>query len=63
MAEPTVNPEETRREGGPEQAAPTPGGRMAGSMHDNVPEWSDPVCPCEAEPYWAGEEEIPGHDQ
>ncbi len=33
--------------------------RMAGSMHDNLdPEWGDPICPCEAEPYWqqAGEE-------
>lgn len=30
-----------------------------GHMHENVPDWSDPTCACEAEPYWqaVGEEE------
>ena len=29
-----------------------PPARSTGSMHQNVPVWSDPCCCCEAEPYW-----------
>ena len=40
------------REVGPANGQATAPKCTGGRMHADVPDWSDPVCSCEAEPYW-----------
>lgn len=52
MADPKVHPDEAKGGEASKLATPEASSRVTVRMNDNVPDWSDPVCTCEAEPYW-----------
>jgi len=52
MSSDVEKPQETRPAPPARPCAEQAPGRTTGRMHEEVPYWSDPVCSCEAEPYW-----------
>ncbi len=52
MTDPKRPPEEPGRAGKQAAEQLPPLKATTARMNEDVPEWSDPVCSCEAEPYW-----------